>query len=269
MIPDVALCDLEAAKWIFFNPAVETITYWANFSAFFFSLGLASFILYQNRKGLANRILFTTLMAFCIWAVCSGINDASNVSAVSMFTWTMNILVEPTIYIGSLYLLYVLIDKKDTLSFNKKLSLGLLYLPVIAFAPTAFMLSDFDITTCLATEGFIGTYYTYSLEILVVFWIIIFAVKRYREATDPQIKKEIISLTAGVLLFLISFASGNIIGSITDNWVIGELGLFGMPIFTASLIYSIVRFKTFNIKFLLSVALVLVLIAFLFLGLFI
>src|ERR1035437_11055251 len=61
-------------------------------------------------------------------------------------------------------------------------------------------------------------------------------------------KKKIRNITIGIALFLLSLAYGNIIGSLTDDWTIGQFGLFGMPIFVAFLAYMIVRFKSFNIK---------------------
>jgi signal transduction histidine kinase len=51
-----------------------------------------------------------------------------------------------------------------------------------------------------------------------------------------------------VLIFLLAFSSGNIIGSVTGDWTLAQYGLFGMPIFMGFLAYLIVRFKAFDIK---------------------
>ena len=61
-------------------------------------------------------------------------------------------------------------------------------------------------------------------------------------------KNEVVFLTTGIILFLAAFSWGNITGSFTDNWELGQYGLFGMPIFIGFLAYSVVRFQTFNIK---------------------
>lgn len=63
-------------------------------------------------------------------------------------------------------------------------------------------------------------------------------------------------ITSGVILFLLSFVSGNIIGSFTENWTVAQVGLFSMPIFAVFLAYMIVKFKTFNIKLIGAQALV-------------
>ncbi|HMP67473.1 MAG TPA: HAMP domain-containing sensor histidine kinase, partial [Candidatus Paceibacterota bacterium] len=52
----------------------------------------------------------------------------------------------------------------------------------------------------------------------------------------------------GISLFLFSFSLGNIAEVFSENWYIGQYGLFGAPIFAALLAYLIVKFKTFNIK---------------------
>ncbi len=44
--------------------------------------------------------------------------------------------------------------------------------------------------------------------------------------------------------------------SFTENWNFAQIGLFAMPVFIAFLVYSIVRFQTFNIKLLGAEALV-------------
>lgn len=57
-------------------------------------------------------------------------------------------------------------------------------------------------------------------------------------------------------MFLIALSFGNIIGSITDDWDLAQAGLFGMPVFIAFLAYTVVKFKTFNVKLIATQALV-------------
>jgi signal transduction histidine kinase len=51
-----------------------------------------------------------------------------------------------------------------------------------------------------------------------------------------------------LVTFLLTFTSGNIISSFTDDWTISQYGLFGMPIFAALIAYSIVQFRAFKIE---------------------
>jgi signal transduction histidine kinase len=55
---------------------------------------------------------------------------------------------------------------------------------------------------------------------------------------------------------LITFSSGNIIGSFTDDWVLSQVGYFGMPIFIGILAYLVVKYNSFNVKLIATQALV-------------
>lgn len=269
MIPADLVCEgFEPAKWLLYSPDIPPVIHWAHFTSLFFALALGIFILHHNSRGLANRILFVMLMVFAVYVFSDSVIWATNRAAVVLTGWTIEVLLETLVYLGGLYLLYVLVDKRDSLSFNSKLLLALLYAPIALLSPTSLTLSGFDIASCNAIEGpFI--YYVYGLEIAIVFWIIVFAARRYMATTDFLRKNEILLLTAGVLLFLASFSWGNIVASFTEDWVISNYGYFGVSIFSGFLIYSIARFKTFDIKLLLSVVLVLTLLLLLFVGMFV
>lgn len=270
-MPTTTLCEgIDSPLWFFFNPSipVPTLVHWADFSALFFSLILALFVIRKNPRGLANRVLFATLIAFVVWVFSAVLSEPTNSGNITMFTWALAVLVEPLVYGGSLYLLYVLIDKKD-IPFTIKMLFGLFYLPVILLAPTAFTLEKFNIATCLATEGLFSTLYVYSFEASIVLLLVAFAIRRYLQATEEHVRQEILYLTLGTVLFLFAFSWGNIFGSLTEDWAFARIGLFGAPIFAGFLVYTIVKFGTFSIKILSSVALILTLLALLFVGLFV
>jgi signal transduction histidine kinase len=256
----ITTCNFEGAHWLFFGPNVPPLIYYSHIPNIIIAVLLGLFILFNNRKSLPNRILFFTILAFETWVFFALIFWATNRADVVMFAWLMDILVEPLVYIGALYLLYVLIDKKD-ISFRKKIFLGVLYLPIVIFLPTDLMLSGFNVTTCLANEGPLALYYTYAVEVIVGAWAILLCLRRYFSAGQKERRKEILFLSVGTMLFLIAFAWGNIIGSFTENWQLGDYGLFGMPIFIGFLVYSIVKFRTFNIKLIAAQALVVALLA--------
>lgn len=122
---------------------------------------------------------------------------------------------------------------------------------MILFLPTKLALVGFDLTNCFREpiEGFIATYYVYFIEIVYALWIILYGVRKYLKSSGI-LKKQILLITGGIILFLLSFVSGNIVGSLTENWTLAQLGLFGMPIFSGFLAYLIVQYKAFNTKLL-------------------
>jgi signal transduction histidine kinase len=94
------------------------------------------------------------------------------------------------------------------------------------------------------------------VEGVTTLWLFIFTAYNYIKATDKTIKSEILYLGLGGFLFLFAFSWGNIIGSFTEDWQLGQYGLLGMPLFLAFMLYSIVRFNTFRIRLLATPALV-------------
>ena len=143
--------------------------------------------------------------------------------------------------------------------------------PTIILTATHYALLGFNLSSCDrdAVEGPL-VYYGYILEIIYTLAIIIYAFSAYQYKKLANEKKQVVFITTGIVLFLLSFGFGNIIGSLfTDlpflgedySWTVGQYGLFGVPVFIGLLSYMIVRFKTFNIGLIASQALVLALIA--------
>jgi signal transduction histidine kinase len=167
-----------------------------------------------------------------------------------MFVWATTILVEVLVYLVSLYFVYVYIFEKDA-NLLSKILIGSLTVPFVVLLSTKINLVYFDGTNCdrEALEGLLSSQYIYFFEILVAILIAVFAIIKYRtKGTSTEFKKQIVYITSGVLIFLLAFSSGNIIGSVTGDWTLAQYGLFGMPIFMGFLAYLIVRFKAFDIK---------------------
>lgn len=253
-----ALCNDVFPKFLIFSSNVSSLVYYSHLSVVFISLILGLFILLNDPKKLINRVFFFTIFSFIIWVLLDSVFWAANRGDIIMFVWSMTILFEPLVYIGGFYLIHLLAYKRD-MTFLTKVVIGLMYLPVIIFVPTSYTLTGFDITTCLSTEGLFG-YYDYIIELIFAFWLLVIAVQKYKASTDVNFRKQLLYITVGVSLFLFSFSWGNIVSSFTDNWQISQIGLFAMPVFIGFLVYSIIRFKTFNIKLIGTQALVVALI---------
>jgi len=245
----IDICQWDTAKFLIFSDNVfGTLIYYSHFLALILSFLVGLFVFFKGRKALINRLLFFIMIAFSLWVFFDLILWANEKDYFIMFFWSVMLIIEPLIYALCVYFIDVFIEKKD-ISFKKKVGIFSLLLPVIILLPTKFALVSFNLTNCFREpiEGFIATYYVYFVEIVYALWILIYAVKKYRQSV-LEMKKQIILITSGMVLFLLSFVSGNIIGSSTDNWTLAQIGLFSMPIFVVFLAYMIVKFKTFNIK---------------------
>ena len=129
-----------------------------------------------------------------------------------------------------------------------------LIVPFILIIPTNLNLIGIELKTCYALENNFVIYYSYFLEIFFSIWIAktIF----YEFFKNKERKKEILFFGLGIVFFLLAFSFGNIIGSITSDWIVAQYGLIGMPIFVAILTYIIVKYNAFSVKLLATQAFV-------------
>ena len=265
-----AVCEWAPSYSLIFSSNVfDPLVYYSHLTALVLSLVFGTFIFIHNRQALAARLLLCTIVLLAVWLFGDLVLWATEYNALTMFSWSLINLVEPFVYAMSLYFIYVFIAGKD-LSFPLKLLLLAPLFPTIILTPTHFALMGFDLSNCDrdAIEGPL-VYYGYALEILYTLAIIIYAFSAHRREKAVEKRKQIILIAVGTVLFLLSFAFGNIIGSLFSDltflgdysWTIGQYGLFGVPVFIGLLTYLIVQFRIFNIGLIAAQALIIALIA--------
>ncbi|OGI26534.1 MAG: hypothetical protein A2359_00665 [Candidatus Moranbacteria bacterium RIFOXYB1_FULL_43_19] len=248
-------CPWEPAKYLIFSSNVPSILFYALIPGMIVGALLGFFVYLKNRKYLPALILLVISILFFAWGFFDLILFATNNPFAVIVLWAYTILTEVLIYAFSLYLSYVFLFKRDA-SLKIKAFIFFLLAPVIAVLPTPLNLKGVNLADCTAIENKFIIFYSYSLEIFFALLILAMALKKYRISRDSSEKKQAILFAFGISLFLITFSSGNIIGSITGDWVTSQYGYFGMPIFIGFLAYLIVKYKAFNVKLIASQALV-------------
>lgn len=239
-------CNFAPPTNFLFSENIPGLVYYSHFSAVLISISLLLFLYFKAKKELTTKAIVFMLIPFALWVFLDSIFWASNRSDIIMFVWSLQILIEPITYLGAIYLAYIL-SKRTDMPFHGKLTLSLVFLPLVLFSPTRLFLPAFDVTSCLSIET-IWSYYTYVIETIAIIWIAIFSIREYKKNTSYKEKGQILFISMGLILFLLSFASGNIIGSLTGNWNIAQIGLIGAPILMGLLSYAITRFQAFNVK---------------------
>ncbi len=249
------MCAWKVANFLIFSENLEgSFQYYGHFLPSLSGLIIAIFVLRTNwRNKAAQALLFTTTM-FAIWCFLDLITWASPRSDIIMFVWSTLMYFELLMYVGAFYFIYAFYNQKFP-SFKIELAIFTMFLPLILFGHTTLNLIGFDYTNCLryATEGPLWQYYVYGFEFLFVGLILLLTIKELYRKKHNQ--RETILVSTGILLFLLSFSIGNIIGSFLGDWKAGQIGLFGMPIFVAFLGYILVRYETFKVKLLATEAL--------------
>lgn len=240
------VCPWEDPRYFIFSSNVPDILYYSHIPAVIVALLFGIFVFFHSRTSVTkNLLLFVSLFSFytgldlVIWA--------SNRTDVVLFLWSLQVLVEPLIFLIALYISYFFL-KYETLSLRvKALSLAPI-VPFILLISTKYNLSGIRLMTCDANEGLVALYYSYILEISFTVWIIILCGSAYRSARKDIDKKRIKYFGIGMVSLLLAFSWGNIVGSFTEDWVIAQYGLFGMPVFIGFLAFLIVRYKAFDVK---------------------
>lgn len=252
------LCPWESAQYLIFSSNVPTLLYYSHFIAILAAIIFALALISRVRESLPIRLFIATIFFFTVWTVLDVLLWASNRADIVLFFWSLQILLEMLLYASAFYFAYVFATQKD-LRFLWKLGLVILLTPIIVLLPTAYLLPSIDISFCNALETPFVIFFSYGFEILTSLFIVF--VSFWGARTQPARKWEIMLFMVGILVFLIAFSSGNIVGSITEDWSLAQVGLFGMPVFIAFLTYTVVKFKAFNIKLIGAQALIISLVA--------
>jgi len=258
---DVLECQWDPPTLMLFSDEVAPLVYYTHLLPAFACVCIFLIILFTSRQSLPAKVLMVITSLFTLFALIDlslwAINDAGQI----MFLWSLLTYIEPLIYLACLYLLISFATNQHP---SKKTiaAMIILYMPIMLLGPTSLNLAAYDYSNCdrLAIEGAL-LYYVYFVEIISVIWLFILAKKYYSAASIVRLKRAVIYLMSGLILFLFSFSAGNIIGTVMqeywgeNSWIIGQYGLLGMPIFLAFILYILVNYRSFNSRILGSEAL--------------
>ena len=243
---NIPLCDFPGPVYLLISENVPSLVYYSHVPALIMAFLLGVCVFLYGRNNVIKRTFLFILSVFILWAFFSLTTWAANRSDIIMFIWSVIILIEPLLHIGSLYLLHLIYNKTDV-TFKTKLYWCILYVPLILIAPTPSLLRGFDTGICFPAEG-IASHYSYLLEIFFIVLIVIFSIKKYQLSTHPYQKKKILLLSMGVIISLSIFTIGNMIGSFLGEWNVAQISLFSIHILAGFLAYLIVKYKIFNIQ---------------------
>lgn len=245
----IAACEWAPSQFLILSDNVFVpLIYYSHLGATIPALLIAVLIFLNGRRQLPPALLFTMISCLSVWLFSDLVLWATEHPSYTMFFWTLEIIFEPLVYFFAFYFFYAFTYKKD-LSILQKVLLTLPLLPTLVLAPTQFGLLGFDLSNCdrAANEGLLATY-GYAIELMYAALIVVFAIIAFGSKKLAGPKTQIVLLALGILVFLLSFSLGNIVEVFSENWYIGQYGLFGVPVLTALLSYLIVKYKAFNLQ---------------------
>ncbi|PIP68983.1 hypothetical protein COW91_01875, partial [Candidatus Nomurabacteria bacterium CG22_combo_CG10-13_8_21_14_all_32_8] len=249
------LCPWDAPTWFFFSENVPNLLLYSHLTAILSSFTVGLIIFLKNKKQTEAKLMSILFILFSLWIVIDLILWATNRTDVVMFFWSIQILVEPLIFVIAFFL-FNSYSKGRQPKFWFNLLMVIILIPFIIFIPTNLTLTGINTYDCVASEGTWSIYYSYFIEILSILGIFFIAIRKIISIDNGRERAKVIYFGLGLLAFLIAFSSGNIIGSITGDWDLAQYGLFGMPIFVGFLTYLIVEYKIYNLNILGAQALI-------------
>lgn len=243
------ICAWDDAPWLLFSGNVfSNLIYYSHLLPAIIALLFGTLIYLSNRTKLINKVLFFIMVSFALWSVVDLILWATERVDYVMFFWSLLAYIEPLIYIGCYYLVFLFTKNRD-ISYKSKIGFSLLFVPVIVLTPTVHTLLGFDFTNCEreAIEGPLWQY-IYVFEIFMILLTLHLGIRAIHNEKDRRIRNQNVLITTGVTLFLLTLSLGNIVGSFSFDWSIAQYGLFGMPIFIVFLSYLVIQYQRFNTK---------------------
>lgn len=257
-IIDPLICNWDTASYLIFSGNVfGDFIYYSHLFPAISVLILASILLIQSPRELANRSLFVIAIIFSCWSFIDLVLWATERTDFTMFFWSILIFFDLGLYIASFYFIYTLLKGKMPPWYIDGIFLILCF-PLFLLAHTKLNLSAFDFTNCYreALEGPLWQYYVYPIETLIAISILVMGLTVALKRSSTRSRIESILAVFGTFLFLVMFSAGNIAGSFEIDWELGQYGLFGMPIMVAVLSYLVVKYQTFRANVMSTEALV-------------
>ncbi len=252
--------DVPEPLYFIFSSAGFGLIYYSHIPAVLSAIFLGILVYLKNPKSLVNKSLLFLFLSFAVWVFSSLISWVGVDSRFISFFWVILSVAFVAISFFSFYFTYVFIKKKD-LPFKIKAFWLAISFPVLIFSPSPLNITGFDMVNCQPIEMSMFSYYYYLIGLFSFASIIFVFINSYRKA-DVSFRKQMVLVTSGIELFLLSFFFSSFLASYfvyTDEFSGYDLepyGLFGMIVFISFLAFMIVRFKAFNIKMLGSQVLV-------------
>lgn len=246
---DIPLCDWDSARFLLFSDNVfDPLIYYSHLGPVLLSFALLLLVLSTTKKWVLHYLLIALILFFSAWTILDLMLWATEKSEYVMFIWSIMIFFEVLIYAAAFYFFRVFILQRD-IGWPLKFSIISVFFPLLIFAATQHNLNYFDYTNCdrEAVEGGLWSY-AYLVEAGFIFLILFTLFSRVAQMKQRGELRKSLLVASGIILFLAAFSWGNISGSLTEDWSIGQYGLFGMPVFIGFLTYAIVKYQAMNIR---------------------
>lgn len=243
----IAECAWDSGRYILFSQNVfSPLIYYSHLTPVLVSLIFGIYIYFSNKKSLLNKVLLFITIILSLWLLLDLVLWATDSRRIVMFAWSIVNMIEPIIYAGFVYFTMTFVSGRD-ISPKMKFFLVLPLIPTILAAGTHWNVTGFNLTDCdrEVIEGPMA-FYNYLIEIGYVLWIVALGFLAAVRSKSPSQRNQSLVVVISVLTLLLGFAAGNIVGSFSEDWAIGQYGLFVIPVAIGTLTYFVAQFRFFE-----------------------
>ncbi len=251
----MTLFELLAADY------VPRVLYFSFIPVMLLSLFMGFFVYLKSGKNYLGKIYLALNLVFFFYVLNDLITWISVNSGLMSFAWSNSLFLINLTFCLSLFFFESFIDRKKALTLSR-------FWPTLLVLPTWFFLTRnylefFNIEYCGSNEKLSILIYDYTVELIIILWIIFRALFEYKKnIKDVYFRLRLKILTIGIILFLFIFIFFSAIDSFLvytnqiNEYKLEPYGILGVYAFFASITYLMVKYKFFNIKLHEGIALV-------------
>lgn len=243
----ITACEWDIAKYVVVSENVfSPLIYYSHITPILVCLILGVYIYFANNRSLLNKTLLFITTVLSLWLFLDLILWATDSLRTVVIAWSIINIIEPVIYAGFLYFTLVFVSEKE-ISYKIKWLIVLPLIPVVLLGWTHWNVLGFNLTDCdrEVVEGPLA-FYNYAIELGYAISIAILGIRSWMKNKGSETRIQSLAVVISILVLLLGFASGNIIGSFSEDWALGQIGLFVIPVSVGVLSYFVIRLKFFN-----------------------
>lgn len=208
-----------------------------------FLIGL--YVLSNNPKDYLNRYFFGFTLSYTLFLIFEIIHWIGIPVSLVHFAWQMSILFHFLIIYFILAFFYKILFDKE-FSYLSSILIFTSSLPIILFLSSNLNILGFDYKNCEGVNGILWSY-IYFLQITTIIIICKMSISKVK-ISNNKIRDILFSLST--IIFLTIFFFANIFGDVTLAYEINIISPIGMLLFIFLLLFTVVRYRVFNIKLL-------------------
>lgn len=228
------------------NPKLYTLVYYSHIIPIFIIALLTIFILLKSRFSLLSRIFSLFALVFSLWLIGDVIAWIPfNYDSVSL-VWAPLDYINIMFCLLGAYFFVVMINGNDAPIWQKLIFFAA-SLPAWWLTVTGQSIFGFNQPLCESFNNTFLTQYKLGVEILVIIFIVAFALYQFKKS-PPEKRKQIIIVGSTLVFFFAVFGGAEYMSSQTGVYEISLYSLFVLPVFLFMITYSITNLKVFNLR---------------------